>query len=96
MELTEATAKQLFDRLDNIETKIDRIKSEITPVRKINYHSNEVCEILGINKITFYRWIEKGFINAVKKGKEWYLSQIELDRINKPDFIRSRNKSSFQ
>jgi excisionase family DNA binding protein len=96
IEISADSVQRLLDKIDHLHLKIDKIKNEIIPVRKTNYNSNEVCEILGINKITFYRWIEKSYINAEKKGSEWYLSHSELDRINKPEFIRSRNKNLFQ
>lgn len=40
----------------------------------------EVAELLRVNKMTIYRYIKAGKIEAYKIGKDFRVSKIELDK----------------
>lgn len=41
----------------------------------------EVAKELKVNKITIYRKLIKGSIKAIKVGKQWRISEKELEKI---------------
>jgi len=46
-----------------------------------HYTFAEVSEILRVTRRSLYAWRKEGRLEAVKVGKNWLVSQAELDRI---------------
>lgn len=42
---------------------------------------SKVAEMLDRNPITIRRWIDKGYIKAIKIGKIWDITEEEVERI---------------
>lgn len=47
------------------------------------YTPEEAAEILGFKKRTIMEWLRNGKIRGVKMGKEWRITETELNRIQK-------------
>ena len=47
------------------------------------YNIDQVAEMLRLCRITVFRYIKSGKINAIKIGREWRIKQDEIDRIMK-------------
>lgn len=42
------------------------------------YTTSQVAEILGVTRVTIFRWIKEGIIKATKVGHNYLISQEEL------------------
>jgi len=48
------------------------------------YTIKEIAEMLKVAYLTVYRWIQLGKLKAVKAGKQYRISESELDKfVNK-------------
>jgi len=47
------------------------------------YSIEEVAKTLKVAYLTVYRWIQSGKLNAIKAGKQYRISKIELDKFTK-------------
>ncbi|HRN69735.1 MAG TPA: helix-turn-helix domain-containing protein [Candidatus Woesebacteria bacterium] len=49
--------------------------------KKVEYYTlEEVSEMLKVAYLTVYRWVRSGKLEAVKAGKQYRVSQIQLDK----------------
>ena len=56
----------------------------ITNMSEETYYSiEEVAKTLKVAYLTVYRWIQSGKLNAIKAGKQYRISKIELDKFTK-------------
>lgn len=60
--------------------------SDIPPPRKQAYSVPDVAVILGVNRTQVYWLIRNGQLGALKCGREFRISEYEVDR-----FLRSAN-----
>jgi len=50
-------------------------------MKKEQYYSiEEVADMLKVAYLTVYRWIRADKLNAVKAGKQYRVSKVELDK----------------
>ena len=49
------------------------------PLPKL-YTTPEVMEIFGVTRLTVYRWIKSGKIEALKIGKDWRFFETAIER----------------
>ena len=47
------------------------------------YNINQTAQKLGVSAITIRRMIHDGRINAIKVGKGWRISRVEVNKILK-------------
>lgn len=53
----------------------------INTVEGVRYYSiNEVSVLLKVAYLTVYRWITMGKLKSVKAGKQYRISQSQLDK----------------
>jgi len=71
----------------------------VTINEKTYYRTAEICQIVGISKNTFFRWVREGSFadapNRDKRGWRLFTShdvdklKAEVNRINKPSNVES-------
>ena len=47
------------------------------------YRTGKVAEMLGVNRVTVFRWIKQGKIKAVRVGREYRIPEGEVNRLLK-------------
>lgn len=43
--------------------------------------TSEAAELLGVDRVTVYRWIKNGTLKAIKIGKSFAVLEEELDKL---------------
>jgi excisionase family DNA binding protein len=54
----------------------------------------EVADLLPIKKTTIYSYIQKGYVEAIKPGRDWLIDQKEVDRLVKK-YKNKKNKKKI-
>lgn len=47
------------------------------------FTSKQICDYLSVSDNTLYSWIQAGKLQAVKIGRNWYITRAEIERILK-------------
>ena len=55
----------------------------IAQVRQEYYRFTEVCQVLGISKMTLWRWVKAGKIKAYPIGQEVLFEKKVIDALRK-------------
>jgi predicted DNA-binding transcriptional regulator AlpA len=75
--------EEIDNRLEQIETTLQEIaskQSQPTQVPTEKYlDTNQLCELLGISRVTAWEWGKKGMLSPIRIGnlKRYRLSDIE-------------------
>lgn len=74
---------QLIDDILSIDDVTVTDKKELDGVTKL-YTISDICNLLGVTKVTVYKYIKDGKLEAVKIGRDWKVTQSALNEfINK-------------
>lgn len=74
-----ATQTQL-DLGDGLE---ESSKLAVLPHTKDGYNTGEAGRLLGVSSWTISRWISTGRINAEKRGANWFIPAVEIEKLRK-------------
>ena len=69
---------QLIDDILSIDDISITDKKGLDGVSKI-YTINDICDLLGVTKVTVYKYIKDGKLDAVKIGRDWKVTQPALN-----------------
>lgn len=74
---------QLIDDILSIDDITVSDKKGLDGVSKL-YTISDICNLLGVTKVTVYKYIKDGKLEAVKIGRDWKVTQSALNEfINK-------------
>ena len=71
----------------------DNVLNEDSIDTNILFTPPEVATMLGVTSVTIFNYIHKGKIEAIRKGKRWYIHPKEVKRLLK-EFKRKKSLSS--
>lgn len=73
--------KELSDSISNtLKEEINTLYNKEYSISKLQtFTVKEVSKILVKNKSTVLRWLEKGTLEGTKRGKEWIITQKNLE-----------------
>lgn len=86
------TQKEMLQRLDYIESKIDAIAERFSKLQILHNSKDaqrpsadyltteEFCEVVKVSRTTVFKWIKDGLISKRKVGRKTY---IHRDQVNK-------------
>ena len=63
---------------------------------KLFYQQADICEMLGISKPTFFKWVKEGKIPALKIGRRVYITQKQLDQLVAGDIAGNEEDKNTQ
>ena len=69
---------QLIDDILSIDDISITDKKGLDGVSKI-YTIPDICDLLGVTKVTVYKYIKDGKLDAVKIGRDWKVTQPALN-----------------
>jgi len=71
IEIQGLKAKQLLDRLDNMQTQLSEIQTKVSEhPNEILLSRQQVAKMLGISLMTLYTWTKKGILPAYRIGNK--------------------------
>jgi excisionase family DNA binding protein len=58
-----------------------KMEESLVLISESLYSTSEVAKRLGINRVTMYRWVQKGVVKAYKIGKRLKIPISEVERL---------------
>ena len=79
IEIQGLKAKQLLDRLDNMQTQLSEIQTKVSEhPNEILLSRQQVAKMLGISLMTLYTWTKKGILPAYRIGNKIKYKKSEV------------------